>query len=73
MYLKLDKNKKILDKKLKALENCSVSNHKIYLETKKAVENFLNSSEYKKETIISLVEKVEVKENKSINIIFRYQ
>jgi DNA invertase Pin-like site-specific DNA recombinase len=73
MYSKLDKNKKILDEKLKTLGNCSVSNHKIYFETKKAVENFLSSAEYTTETIISLVEKVEVKENKSINIIFRYQ
>ncbi|MDR2456952.1 MAG: recombinase family protein [Clostridiales Family XIII bacterium] len=73
MYLKMDKNKKILDEKLKTLENSNVSNYKIYMETKKAVEKFLTASEYTTEIIISLVKKIEVSENKEINLLFRYQ
>jgi hypothetical protein len=70
--LKTEKSKEILEEKLKTLENSSASSLKNYLRTKEAVQNFLNSSEYNKETIISLVEKIEVGENKEITVVFRY-
>ncbi|MDR1240878.1 MAG: recombinase family protein [Oscillospiraceae bacterium] len=72
MGSKFEKSKEILKAKLETLKNSSVSKQQNYLNTKEAVQNFLNSSECNREMIMSLVERIEVGKNKEVAVVFRY-
>lgn len=74
IYQKLKEEQSVISNKVKTLEKTDEKDIRFNMEQiKKLVTDFLNAKEYNRELLVSLIERIELTENKEILIYFRFK
>jgi len=73
IYMKIKDERTKLKKRLKKLESAKSENEDAYDDIDELIKKFIDSSECNKELIVSLIERIELTEDKEVRIYFRFR